>query len=59
MRIEAVRVVAPMDRTLMTVEQRSAFDLALTEYRQAEEVNADRPEAHLNLGLLAAQLASR
>jgi Flp pilus assembly protein TadD len=55
-RIEAARVLASLDKAHMSAEQRAALDRALVEYRQAQEVNADRPEAHLNLGILQAQL---
>jgi Flp pilus assembly protein TadD len=55
-RIEAARVLAPLDKARLSAEQRAALDRALAEYRQAQEVNADRPEAHLNLGVLQAQL---
>jgi len=37
----------------MTEEQRNAFNAAYRELIAAEAVDADRPEAHLNLGLLA------
>ena len=36
----------------MTQDQRAAFDIAYRELIAAEMVDADRPEAHLNLGLL-------
>jgi Flp pilus assembly protein TadD len=55
-RIEAARILAPLDKARLSAEQRAALDLALAEYRQAQELNADRPEAHLNLGILQAQL---
>ena len=49
-------LLAPLDKARLSAEQRAALDLALAEYRQAQELNADRPEAHLNLGVLQAQL---
>jgi tetratricopeptide (TPR) repeat protein len=55
-RIEAARLLAPLDTARLSAEQHAALDLALVEYRQAQELNADRPEAHLNLGVLQAQL---
>src|SRR4029450_12617561 len=55
-RIEAAAILAPLGTTRLSTEQRAALDLALAEYRQAQERNADRPEAHLNLGVLQAQL---
>jgi Tfp pilus assembly protein PilF len=51
-RIETARVLAGADPNAMTPEQRSAFDSANRELVAAEMVDADRPEAHLNLGLL-------
>ena len=39
-------------RNAMTPDQRNAFDSAYRELVAAEMVDADRPEAHLNLGLL-------
>jgi Flp pilus assembly protein TadD len=55
-RIEAARILVPLDTARLSAEQRAALDLALAEYRQAQELNADRPEAHLNLGVLQARL---
>ena len=51
-RIEAARALAGIDPNTMTQDQRSSFDSAYRELVAAEMVNADRPEAHLNLGLL-------
>jgi len=52
-RIEAARALAdvPLDR--QTSEQRQALDRGLAEYRYAQEINADRPEAQVSLGVLA------
>ncbi len=55
-RIEAGRILAAIPTDRMTAEQRAARDRALDEYRHAQQINADRPEAHLNLGNLHAQL---
>ena len=33
-----------------------ALDKAISEYRQAQYVNSDRPESYINLGLLAIRL---
>ena len=52
-RIEAARALAGADPNAMTQDQRTAFDDAYRELVAAEMVDADRPEAHLNLGLLA------
>jgi Flp pilus assembly protein TadD len=51
-RIEAARALSGVDPQAMTPEQRTAFDKAYQELVAAERVDADRPEAHLNLGLL-------
>ncbi|MBV9250728.1 MAG: tetratricopeptide repeat protein [Acetobacteraceae bacterium] len=51
-RIETARALAGVDPQALTPEQRSAFSAAYEEIVAAEMVDADRPEAHLNLGLL-------
>jgi Tfp pilus assembly protein PilF len=51
-RIETARALAGIDPNTMTQDQRNAFDSAYRELVTAEMVDADRPEAHLNLGLL-------
>jgi predicted CXXCH cytochrome family protein len=51
-RIEAARALAGTDLLAMTPEQQAAFVKASAELVAAEMVDADRPEAHLNLGLL-------
>ncbi len=51
-RIETARVLAGADPKTMTPEQQSAFATAYLELTAAEMVDAERPEAHLNLGLL-------
>jgi Tfp pilus assembly protein PilF len=51
-RIETVRALAGVDPGTMTQDQRTAFDAAYRELVAAEMVDADRPEAHLNLGLV-------
>src|SRR5215472_8117022 len=51
-RIEAARALAGTDLLALTPEQQTAFTKATTELIAAEMVDADRPEAHLNLGLL-------
>jgi len=52
-RLEAARVLAPLSRQGLPERYRSQLNKALEEYRQAQLVTADRPEGHLNLGLLA------
>jgi len=51
-RIETARALAGSDLLSMTPELQSAFVSATKELITAELVDADRPEAHLNLGLL-------
>jgi tetratricopeptide (TPR) repeat protein len=51
-RIQAARALAGTDLLALTPEQQTAFVKATTELVAAEKVDADRPETHLNLGLL-------
>ena len=51
-RVETARVIAGVDPQTMTPEQRSAFSSAYQELITAEMIDSDRPESHLNLGLL-------
>ena len=60
-RIDTARALAPLVRLEANVPGRpsplrAALDPALDEYRAAQLVNADRPEAQLNLGVLASLL---
>jgi tetratricopeptide (TPR) repeat protein len=51
-RVEAARALAGTDLLALTPEQQTAFVKATAELVTAEMVDADRAEAHLNLGLL-------
>ena len=51
-RIETARALAGADPQAMTPDQRTALAKAIQELVAAEMIDADRPEAHLNLGLL-------
>jgi Flp pilus assembly protein TadD len=51
-RMEAARALAGTDLLALTPEQQTALVKATTELVAAERVDADRPEAHVNLGLL-------
>jgi predicted CXXCH cytochrome family protein len=51
-RVEAARALTGIDLQTMTPEQRGAFNSAYQELIGAEMIDADRPEAHLNIGLL-------
>ncbi len=53
-RVEAARILAPVPAQSLTPTQQSLIDQSVQEYIQAELFNADRPEAHLNLGVLYA-----
>ena len=52
-RIEAARALAGADLLALTPQQQTAFVKATAELIGAESVDAEWPEAHLNLGLLA------
>jgi Tfp pilus assembly protein PilF len=51
-RMEAARALADAPRDRLSDAQRTALDRGLAEYIAAEQFSADRPESHLNLGLL-------
>jgi Tfp pilus assembly protein PilF len=51
-RIEAARALAGSDLLALTPEQQTALVKATNDLVTAEMVDAERPEAHLNLGLL-------
>jgi Flp pilus assembly protein TadD len=52
LRVEAARALSGMPRQAISAEQRSALADASGELVAAESADQDRPEAHLNLGLL-------
>ena len=52
-RLEATRVLAPLMTQTLGADLADQLDNALKETVAAETVNADRPESHLNLGLVA------
>jgi tetratricopeptide (TPR) repeat protein len=58
-RIEAARALAPMRREITDPRAAKPFDAALDEYRQAQLLSAERPESHVNLGLLNDHLGER
>ncbi|HEY8008624.1 MAG TPA: multiheme c-type cytochrome [Methylocella sp.] len=51
-RIETARALAGVDQRSMSPEQQTAFAAAYLELFDTEMIDAERPEAHLNLGLL-------
>ncbi len=54
-RIEAAEVLAGLPAGNLPADVAAAFSRATDEYISALQLNADRPEAHLNLGLLYAR----
>jgi tetratricopeptide (TPR) repeat protein len=48
-RIEAARLLAPAQQTL-PADRKQSFERALGEFFAVQQENADRPEAHVNLG---------
>jgi Flp pilus assembly protein TadD len=53
-RLEAARALAGVPANRLTQRQRAAVDRGLAEYVAVQRFDADRPESHLNLGLLYA-----
>jgi Flp pilus assembly protein TadD len=53
-RIVAARILASVSKDLFSPEQREAFEKAKGEYIAAQLVNGERPESHVNIGLLYA-----
>ena len=54
-RIETAEVLAGLPADDLPADVAAAFSRATDEYISAQQLNADRPEAHLNLGLLYAR----
>jgi Flp pilus assembly protein TadD len=55
LRLDAARTLADVPPTTWTPAERSRFTRALRELRRALALDADRPESHVGLGLLALQ----
>jgi len=53
-RLEAAHLLAPVSTQGVPDKLRRQLDGRIDEYIEAQEVNAERPEAHLNLGGMAA-----
>jgi Flp pilus assembly protein TadD len=51
-RVEAAPAFADVPDSSLASEQRAAFDRALDDYLLAQRTNAERPEAHVNLGIV-------
>ncbi len=54
-RMEAARVLAAVPDSMLTKQQLDSRARAIAEYEAAQALNAERPEAHLNLGILYAE----
>jgi tetratricopeptide (TPR) repeat protein len=54
-RIEAAEVLAGLPANDFPADVAAAFSHATDEYISSQQLNADRPEAHMNLGLLYAR----
>ncbi len=57
-RVEAARILAPIPREHLDMQQRRELDAALQEYRDTQLAMADTPEALLNLGVLESALGN-
>jgi predicted CXXCH cytochrome family protein len=57
-RLEAVTALVDVPRNLYTPDQLATLQQVIAEYRQAQAFNADRAEAHVNLGSLDARLGN-
>jgi Tfp pilus assembly protein PilF len=53
-RTEAARTLAPLARFTLPEADKRRLEAGLTAYRASQLVNAERPESHLNLGLIEA-----
>jgi tetratricopeptide (TPR) repeat protein len=51
-RAEAVSFLLPVPASSLAADQRAALDKGVEEYIAIQRTNADRPESHVNLGLL-------
>jgi Flp pilus assembly protein TadD len=54
-RLAAAHALAGVPSDVLPPEQQSALARATEEYRSAQKRNSDRPESHVNLGVLAAR----
>jgi len=55
-RLDAISLLAPLTRQRLPDQYRTQLEERIEEYKTAQLVNAERPEANLNLGALAANL---
>jgi tetratricopeptide (TPR) repeat protein len=54
-RVEAARVLAPVDTTQLNAAQRRAIKRGIEGYIQSQLANADRAESHMNIALVRTQ----
>ena len=52
-RVEAVPAFADVPDGELATEERAAFDRSLDDFFLAQRSNAERPESHVNLGIVA------
>ena len=57
-RLVAAELLAPLMTTPEAAEIHPALLTAISEYRKVQMINADRPEAHVNIGSLEARLGN-
>jgi tetratricopeptide (TPR) repeat protein len=57
-RLEALGSVLDSPRSALSVDRQQAFDAAVDEYRGVQAFNADRADAHVNLGMLEARVGN-
>ena len=55
MRVEAAPAFADVPDAELATEQRAALDRALDDFFLAQRSNAERPESHVNLGIVYAK----
>jgi len=51
-RIEAARIMSITPKNMLSDQQQKILKSAIAEYMEAQLANADRPEAHINMGLI-------
>jgi tetratricopeptide (TPR) repeat protein len=57
-RLEALASLLDVPRSAFSPEQQAVVDQEIREYREIQAFNADRADAHTNLGMLEARLAN-
>jgi Flp pilus assembly protein TadD len=58
-RLEALGGLLDSPPGALTADQQQTLDAAVTEYRRVQALNADRADAHVNLGMLEMRLGNR